>query len=152
MSRTRPSAVLGPFDENNPRAGALEVFLAKKPTGRLVDDLVHAIDTAIASAGDLEATSPGHRALINRAIMSDAKVMQLVAQRFEVVTAMLCEAIAERESWEPSDLRARTLATTMLSLLKLTLEDFAEGENERTTDFTTRFHEVLAAGAEAQRH
>ena len=66
----KASAVLGPFDENNPRPGALELFLEKQPHGRLVDDLVHAIDTVIASADDLDATIPGHRALVNRAIMS----------------------------------------------------------------------------------
>ena len=133
----KASAVLGPFDENNPRPGALELFLEKQPHGRLVDDLVHAIDTVIASADDLDATSPGHRALVNRAIMSDAKVMQLVAHRFEVVAAMLRDAIAQREGWEPSDLRARVLATTMLSMLKLTLEDFAGGQDAPPIDFTT---------------
>ena len=144
----KASAVLGPFGENNPRPGALELVLEKQPHGRLVDDLVHAIDTVIASADDLDATSPGHRALVNRAIMSDAKVMQLVAHRFEVVAAMLRDAIAQREGWEPSDLRARVLATTMLSMLKLTLDDFAGGQDAPPIDFTTRFHEVLAAAVE----
>ena len=61
----KASAVLGPFGENNPRPGALELFLEKQPHGRLVDDLVHAIDTVIASADDLDATSPGHLSLIH---------------------------------------------------------------------------------------
>ena len=32
----KASAVLGPFDENNPRPGALELFLEKQPHGRRV--------------------------------------------------------------------------------------------------------------------
>lgn len=144
----KASAVLGPFDEHSPDPAALEIFRAGGPHGRLKDDLVHAIDTVVATKDDSGLIPPGHHALVDRAIRTDGKVMQLVAHRFELVTAMLQDAVTAREGWERDDLRARALAATVLSLLRLTLDRLAEVDDD--ADFTTHFHEVLAADAAAR--
>lgn len=142
----KASAVLGPFDEKTPDPTALETFRAGGPHGRLFDDLVHAVDTVVAAKDDdTGLIPPGHHALVDQAIRSDGKVMQLVAHRFEIVTAMLQDAVTAREGWKPGDLRARALAATILSLLRLTLDRLAEADDD--ADFTTHFHEVLAADA-----
>lgn len=136
----KSSAVLGRFDPEDHEC--IAEFRESRPTGRLVPDLAHALDRFLEDAGE-PFTSVEHHRLIEQAMASDLKVAQLAMERFVHLAELLTTLICEREHWPAGDLRAKSISSTFLALIKLSLDEFtARGAQ---TDFRTIFHEVLDA-------
>lgn len=142
----KQSAVLG--CAQSPEHPALARFIAGGPTGVPLDDVLVAIEDVIADEFGSSAQVATHHTLVEQAIISDPKLLRLATDRFLTISELIASAMSEREGWPAGDLRAKAFAATLVALLKVTLDELAERQDN--SDFTTVFHEVLAADAAAR--
>lgn len=128
----KAQCVLGPEAELPPEM--IAAFVAGGPTGDLVDDLVHLAQCATEDgSGDLDALPA-----IREAIITDPRLLALVHERFETITAMLAGCLREREGDAFPDSHARLLLHLLLIYLDAAVERAA-------TDATRSFPELIAA-------
>lgn len=117
----KESAVLGPDEfEKHP---AITEFRQASPSADPFTDLTTFARSLMEEAGEPQALDCHE--LVEEAMGVDPKVLQLVNDRFAVVTEYAATAICDRQNWEPGDRRARVLATTLLALIQLSLDRFA---------------------------
>lgn len=88
---------------------------------------------------------------MQEAIKADPRVMQLVSERFEMMTRLLAEAINQREGWSGDDLRSRALAASLFGLLALALHEFEVG-SEPCSDaaLSMRLSELFQQAVDAE--
>lgn len=144
--KDKASAVLGLEDDLV--HDAIEAFMAGGPSGHLVADVFHLVNQL---SEDLEADDPDlaerHR-LREAAIRADSKVLRLTEQFFVEIFDEMVAAICTRERWPADDLRARTLCTTMLGLVKVSFDEILAGRADsfhHAFDNVSRAHFQLVA-------
>lgn len=136
----KSSAVLGISEpEENV---CIDEFRQGRPSGALIPDLVHAIDSFLEDTDDPFHSVEHHR-LVQQAIARDAKVARLAMERFVQLSGLLTTLVCEREGWPAGDLRAKTVSATFLTLIKLALDEFTS--RNASVEFRSVFHEVLDA-------
>lgn len=143
----KASAVLGV--EEDLEHEAIDTFLRGGPTGSLVADVLHVIDTVLASeiGADAEALAVHH--LRDQAVASDAKLLKMAMEQMERLSVEAAAALCIREGWPDGDLRARALSSTVLALVDLALREFSCDPNAGTIQDTfgrvvAAYHEVRA--------
>lgn len=140
----KASAVLGV--EEQLEHDAIDTFLRGGPTGGLVPDMLHVVDTVLSSeVGDDPADRELHR-LREQAVASDAKLLKLAADQMERLSVEAAGALCIREGWASGDLRARALSAAVFALIDLALREFSAQPDAGTIQET--FRRVVAAYAE----
>lgn len=112
----KADVVLGPPPALSPDRVA--VFVAGGPTGNLVDDVLALADDLI---DDAEADQ-GLVAASRNAVLSDLRLITLVHERFETITAAFVEHVREREGDHYSVPRARLIGRLLLTVFDAALE------------------------------
>lgn len=117
----KESAVLGP-DQLDAHP-AIRAFREAEPSEDLFADLV-AFTRALMEEADEPRAMECH-ALVEEAMAADPKVLTLVTDRFAAMSRLAATAICDRQNWPAGDLRALSLAATLLALIQLSLDQFA---------------------------
>lgn len=142
---SKEDAVLGPWvDSSDPR---LVEFTRGGPTGELLPDLVALIEGISADKTCVTSDAPEWLHLLDQAVSGDARLRRLVERRFELVIQEGERSVCVRQGWPPDDLRSKVLARTLLSMVRLSLEE--SKLRPPGTPFTVIFREVLAAARAA---
>ncbi|MCX2729525.1 TetR family transcriptional regulator [Saccharopolyspora sp. NFXS83] len=141
----KTSAVLGP--DELPTGPEIEVFVSGGPTGDLYEDLTITVRAAMAELSERPGVSDERR-LFEKAIAADSKVFAMVLGRVERIVEFVTDMICRREGWEPGDLRARALATSLLALTQLAFAELAQRGGEASfgqvlADVLTAFADTL---------
>lgn len=141
----KTSAVLGP--EELPAGPEIDAFVSGGPSGVLYEDLTITIHAAMADLSERPGVSDERR-LFEKAVAADSKVFGLVLGRVERIVEFVADMICRREGWQPDDLRARALATSLLALTQLAFAELAQRGGEASfgqvlTDVLTAFADTL---------
>jgi AcrR family transcriptional regulator len=123
--------VLGPIHETS--ADTAAAFVAGGPSGRLFDDLVHFATEALQEKGaDLELVR------LRRDVMrSDARVIAIAHERFEVITEDAIDLILQREGKEYGATRARLLVQLLITIVDSVLDRSEPDLNRPLPDLIT---------------
>jgi AcrR family transcriptional regulator len=122
----KESSVLGPGGvEEGP---AITAFREAEPSDHVFDDVIELVAIVLNETENDDPEALECHRLVEQAMATDPKVLQLVNNRFAEVTAIAADAICERQDWPADDLRARSLATALLALIQLALTEFAAGD------------------------
>lgn len=143
----KAGAVLGPPPDLSDFPAVI-VFTDRGPTGRLYPDLIETIVAIIAAAEESDPHADERDRLLDEAMAVDPKVFHLVTERFHLMTETLADGICRREGWPPADLRARTLAASVLSLIRITMDEHRADPEPGA--FGDRFLAVVAAESDAR--
>lgn len=139
----KTSAVLGP--DELPVGPEIDAFVGGGPTGVLYEDLTITVRAAMAELSERPGVSDERR-LFERAVATDSKVFGLVLGRVERIVGFVTDMICRREGWDPEDLRARALTTSLLALTQLAFAELAQRGGEAS--FGDVLTDVLAAFAD----
>ena len=120
----KESSVLGPMEPED--IPAVQEFRSGGPTGDLLPDLVTTAQRIMDEAQEEDACAVERHLRIEEAMRRDPKVMELVEARFALFTQLAADAICEREGWPERDLRARAIATALLALIRLRLDELRD--------------------------
>ncbi|WP_435769584.1 TetR/AcrR family transcriptional regulator [Nocardioides sp. SYSU DS0651] len=113
---SKTDVVLGPRVELDP--ARVEVFVAGGPTGNLLDDVLALAADVIEEHGqDQDAMAAGRKA-----VLSDARLLAVVHERFEVITADFVEHMHAREGARFDEPRARLLTRLVVMIFDAALE------------------------------
>lgn len=118
-------AVLGAGEELH--TGAVEVFAAGGPTGRLIDDCV-ALAEAILAEETFDAEQVATR---RRVLTTSPRLLVAVHERFELIMAELVDHILRREGPSFGRDRARLLVRLFVSVFDAALHQFLEDPDGR---------------------
>lgn len=146
----KESAVLGlEPDFRSGQEGA--VFRAGGPSGRLAADLLTMFESVMARLSGTDPESASRTAtdhlLYTEVLAADPKALAMARARVTRHTQDVADLIAAREGWAADDLRARTLAVSLGSLIGVAFEESARRGG--TTPVTTVFREAVDAFVEA---
>lgn len=107
----KAEVILGPEPDHDPAKG--DLFRAGGPTGDLLEDVLVLAREATEEKAEDAALLPA----VRQAILADGRLLGLVHQRFEAMTALLTEAIVEREGADFPATRARLMSRLLLTFL-----------------------------------
>ena len=122
----KASAVLG--GEEGRVHGAVGEFIARGPSGRLVDD---------------HAAMDCHR-LREQAMAADPKVRRLAEDQFVRFFDDVVTALCHREDWPAGDMRARAVGATLMALVRVAMDEVAARRQPT-------FHEAFVVVADSYR-
>lgn len=138
----KESSVLGPTEDDEKIPAVVE-FRSGGPTGDLMRDLVTTAQRIMDEVQEEDVCAVERHLRIEDAMRRDPKLMALVDARFARFTDLAAQAICERQQWPAQDLRARAIATALLALIRLSLEELRDRpDNPGMGD---AFREVIAA-------
>lgn len=120
----KAEVVLGP--EPRLDEASLATFLAGGPTGALLDDLVVLAEVVVAESGQDHATIAANRAVI----LGDPRLLGLVHERWEQVTAEFADLILQREGEAYGAAKALLLVRLVSTVFDSALERI-EGDPDR---------------------
>lgn len=130
---TKADIVLGP--EPEVRDEAIEAFVNRRPTGRMIDDIL----VLAGSCFDANATEESI-ADFRRIIINDPQLLSLVHRRFEELAAQFTELIQQREGAAYPAYRARLLIRLLVTALDVAVERMPDNPHH---DFTDLFIETV---------
>lgn len=132
---SKADVVLGPMAELD--AGRVEVFVAGGPTGNLFDDVIAVSSDLMAEHTQDLAMLPAWR----RAVMADSRLILLVHERFEAITATFVEHVLAREGADFGVGRARLLGKLVVTVFDSALE---RAETQPDQSFDEHFAAAVA--------
>ncbi|WP_018155038.1 TetR/AcrR family transcriptional regulator [Demetria terragena] len=125
--RDKESAVLGPKDDIDCHP-ALATFQDAEPSPEPFRDVIEFVrDIMVDVVSDHPRALECHR-LVEQAIAADPKMQQLINDRFSIITELAAKLISGRQNWSEDDLRARVMARTLLALIQVCLDEFAQDD------------------------
>lgn len=125
--RDKESAILGPKDEINCHP-ALESFATSEPSDQPFREFVSFIHGILVDVAEDDPRALECHRLTEQAIAADPKVRHLVDHRFVEITELAAQLIRDRQNWPDGDLRARALASVLLSLVQLSMDEFGKDD------------------------
>lgn len=127
---SKADVVLGPVPELTPERVA--VFTAGGPSGNLLDDVLILVADLLEEHGtDQESIAAGRSA-----VLGDHRLLALVHERFEVITATFVEHVRAREGEDFSVAKARLLGRLVATVFDSAIERV---EADATSTFTDHF-------------
>jgi AcrR family transcriptional regulator len=132
---SKADTVLGPLPD--PSDAALEVFLDGGPTGLLIPDLLALADDVFEENG----LDPEHLKQTRSVIATDPRLLALVHERFETISARFAEDVLRREGAAYGEDRARLLVRLLVSLCDVAIDRM---HADPTRPFTQLFAEAVA--------
>lgn len=120
---SKESSVLGPEDIE--KLPLIEEFRRTPPAENPARDGLDFLARLLRQVESEDPLGVERHNLVERAAIADPKVRHIITERFEQATELAAQVISDRHGWPERDLRARTLAALLLSLIQLTLSEVA---------------------------
>lgn len=140
----KESTVLGLAPDFKTGAEAC-LFRAGGPSGRLAPDLIEMFEAVMARLSGTDSAAAtqtvADHLLYTEVLAADPKVLAMANARARQHTQEIAELIVEREGWPAEDLRARTLAVSLGSLIGVAFDEAARRGG--STAVTEIFREVI---------
>lgn len=131
---TKADVVLGPLPELDD--AKVRAFVAGGPTGRLLDDVLALADDVL-----IENSDPEVVAASRAAILGDPRLIALVHERFELLSAGFVEHVRSREGESFSAAKARLIGRLVALVFDSAMERVEAGPGR---PFHDHFDEALA--------